>query len=457
MSRREDTLTQDFERHVVGRGYFAEGDGVLVAVSGGLDSLVLLHLLRFSPGLPRLELTVGHFDHGMRPGSAGDASWVCGLARAWNVAVRFGVAETDLAGEEGAREARYQFLEAEHGRLGSRWIVTAHHADDQAETVLFRILRGTGLRGLAGIPEQREPGILRPLLPFTREQLARYAESVGIEPRFDPSNEDSAYARNVIRNEVLPRLEAAVAPGARRSLVRLAGIAQREERAWRSILAKLLDDLVVESGEARIVLDRHSWVTLDPEVQARALRTLTARLGVRLDEAGTRAAVLFTSAGASGREHWITGLLRLYRSFDRLVVELVSERGVDGSLEIAEAGEGHGDFCIGGSEWSAHWSLTDRVDGAWIERFSLTGLEFPVRMRGWTAGDRVRYPYGAKKLKKIFGEARVALDRRSRLPVAVDGRGRVLWVPGVARSCLASPAGAETVLAVSLSTSEGWK
>ena len=453
---RERALARDFATHVAERGFFSEGDGILVAVSGGLDSLVLLHLLRFAPGLPDLEVVVAHFDHRMRPGSAGDAAWVRGVALAWDVPFTEGVAAADLSGEEEAREARYGFLEAQHKNRGTRWIVTAHHADDQAETVLFRIARGTGPSGLAGIPEQRAPGILRPLLPFTRDDIARYARCVGIEPRVDPSNQDPAYARNVIRNEVLPRLEAAVAPGVRASLVRLARIAEGEERAWRSILAKLLDDLIVESSEARIVVDRTSWLAYDPEVQARALRALTARLGVRLDEAGTRTAVLFTSAGASGKEHWITGLLRLHRAFDHLVIELVTERGVDGSIEIDEPGEGHGGFVIGGWDWSAAWSLTGGLEGGWIERFSLADLEFPVRMRGWSAGDRVRYSYGSKKLKKVFGEARVPLERRSRMPVVVDGRGRVLWVPGVARSCLLAPAEEEPALAIALSTLEVW-
>ena len=450
----EHTLASDFEKHVAERAFFSEGDRILVAVSGGVDSLVLLHLLRFAPGLPGLHLTVGHFDHRMREESAGDAAWVRGVAQAWHVAYRGGVAATDLSSEEAAREARYSFLEAEQRSSGARWIATGHHADDQAETVLFRIARGTGLGGLAGIPEQREPGILRPLLLFTRERLAEYARSVGIEPRFDPSNEDSTLARCVIRNEVLPRLEEAVAPGTRGSLLRLARLAQAEERAWGSILTQLLDDLIVESSTARIVVDRTSWLAYHPEVHARLLRTLSARLGVRLDEAGTRAAVAFTSAGASGKEHWITGLLRLQRAFDHLVLELVPARGVDGSIEIREPGDGCGSFVIGGQDWSATWSLADSLEGGWVERFSLTGLEWPVRVRGWSAGDRVRYSYGSKKLKKVFGEARVPLDERSRVPVVVDGTGRVLWVPGLARSCLVVPAAEERALALSLSTSE---
>ena len=451
---REHALAREFAQHVEERGFFADGDRVLVAVSGGLDSLVLLHLLRFADGLPKLDLRVGHFDHRMREGSAGDADWVKGVARAWGLGYRGGRTQTALSNEEDAREARFEFLEGDLRSGGGRWIATAHHADDQAETVLFRIVRGTGLGGLAGIPEVREPGILRPLLPFSKARLSEYAVAVGIAPRFDPSNNDSRFARNMIRNEILPRLEEAVAPGARGSLVRLARIAQQEERAWESILPKLLDGLIVESSADKVVLDRTLWLEYSPEVLGRLLRTLSSRLGVRLDEAGTRAAVTFASASASGKEHWISGVLRVRRAFDHLVIELVSERGVDGSLEIGEPGEGCGDFVIGGQQWSARWSVADEIHGAWVERFSLSELEFPVRMRAWIAGDRVHYSYGSKKLKKVFGETRVPVDERARVPIVVDGGGCVLWVPGLVRSCLRVPESEEDAWIISLSRSE---
>ncbi len=451
---RVEALARDFARHVAERNFLSKGDTLLVAASGGLDSLVLLHLLRFAPDLPALHLIVAHFDHGMRPESSADASWVKGVARAWDLPFRGGVAETGLAGEEAAREARYEFLEAERQACGARWIVTAHQADDQAETVLFRIARGTGVAGLAGIPERRAPGILRPLLPFAREGLARYAESVGIKPRIDPSNEDPALARNVIRNEVLPRLEAAVAPGTRGALVRLSHIAESEERAWRSVLEKLRDDVIVESSASRIIVDRAAWLAYSAEVQARLLRALCSDLGVRLNEAGTRAAIAFTSAGSSGKEHWIRGPLRLQRAFDRLVLELRPERGRHDSLAIPGSGEGLGDFVVGGRSWSAAWSLKKLPAGPLVERFALAELTFPVRIRGWIPGDRVRHSYGSKKLKKVFGEERVSVDERSRVPVVVDGRGRVLWVPGVSRSSLLVPAEGERALAISLSTSE---
>ncbi|MDH3225432.1 MAG: tRNA lysidine(34) synthetase TilS, partial [Gemmatimonadota bacterium] len=226
MSEDLRTLPDRFGRAVRDCGRLVGGDRIIVAVSGGLDSCVLLHLLRFHPPLQDIQLIVGHFDHGMRESSGGDARWVRGLCEAWGLRVEVGQATRALHSEADARIDRYEFLETLRRDADARSVLTAHHADDQAETVLFRFFRGTGVGGLQGIPAAREPAILRPFLGFWRDELEGYASESGVSWREDPTNRRLELARNALRHRILPDVERLVAPGARRALVRFAGLAE---------------------------------------------------------------------------------------------------------------------------------------------------------------------------------------------------------------------------------------
>ncbi len=443
-------LGRRFGERLDALGVPAPGDRVVVAVSGGVDSLVLLHLLRFGPGAPSFELVAAHFDHRMRPESPADARWIRGLLRAWEVDGRFGRADQPPESEEEAREGRYAFLRGVKRAENAAWILTAHHADDQAETVLFRALRGTGVAGLAGIPERREPGIVRPLLPFWKEELEAYAARAGIRPRPDPTNREGDFARNVIRHELIPRAEEAVAAGARRALVRLARLAAGEEAAWESLRPRLLDGVLIEDGPdttgggegaagGPVVLDRSAFLEYHPRVRARLLRALVEGFGEGLDEAGTREAVEFTRAGASGRRLDLPGGLVLAREFDRLVLRRARETGPDETLVVPEAGPGRGELRIGGRRLRARWSLGPGATGEWTERFSPSRLSFPLTIRGWSPGDRIRLSYGTKKLKKLFGEHRVPRRERHRTPVVADADGEVVWIPGLTPSAGSRP------------------
>ena len=431
-----------FLRHVRESELLREGDPVVVACSGGLDSTALLHLLRFTPELD-LAITVAHFDHRMRPESAADARWLRGVARAWEVAVEIGEARDVPAGEARARALRYDFLREVQGG-GAHRLLTAHHADDQAETVLFRVLRGTGPYGLSGIPERGRSGLIRPLLPFRRHELEDYARRARVPFRTDPSNLDPRFARNVLRHEILPRLERSVAAGAVGALARLARLARQEEEAWRSVLPGLLEPLVREETDRRIVLDRMRFLALPPALAARLLRELLRRLGVTQNEAGTRAALEFTSSGVSGRAIHLPGGVLLAREFDRIVLarrpapetpaETAGPAPEDVLLEIGHPGEGSGCLVLGGRVHRIEWSLAGRVRGAWVEAFPEGSLAFPLRWRGWRSGDRVRLRHGSKKLSRLFAEARIGAGERGRWPVLEDGSGRLIWAPGVARS-----------------------
>jgi tRNA(Ile)-lysidine synthase len=428
-------LEARFAAGLLRKDVLGEGDRVVVALSGGVDSLTLLHLLRFGSGMPPLEMTAAHFDHGMRPGSENDALWVRGLCRAWAIPLHLGRVAEVPSSEDEAREARYHFLLDVMRQEAARCLLTGHQADDQAETILFRILRGTGLAGLGGIPRLRPPGIYRPLLSFTREEIESYAGIRGLRPLRDPTNTDTAIPRNFLRHRTLPDLEAGPTPGARRSLRRLARLARENEDGWRSILPHLLTGVLVED-ESGVALDRDGLLALHPAVRSRVLREALSRAGVSLDEAGTRAALEFTRTGASGRSLDLPGGSLLSREFHRLLVRVREEPGQDLPLTIIRPEAGRGELVVGGRRFLVVWGGEKPTGCLRTHGVPRSGLHFPLHLRGWMQGDRILLHYGTKKLKKLLAEARVPAPDRSRIPVLVDGSGRVLWVMGVASSAL---------------------
>jgi len=459
VSRPRAPLAERAAARLFARGRATPGERAVVALSGGLDSVVLLHLLRFAPGMPRLEMVAAHFDHRMRPDSADDARWVGELARDWGIPFEEDAASEPPRTEAEARRVRYDWLQHVRARTAARWILTAHHADDQAETVLFRIARGTGTAGLRGIPVRRG-ALIRPLLSVWREELEGYAAAQGLTHRVDASNADPRFARNLLRHQVIPGL-VQVAPGARRALVRLARVAAREERAWRVLLADVVDRVVVERAPERVVLARDALLGWPEALQGRVLRRFARDLGGVLDEAGTRAVIEFTRSGASGRSHRLAGDVVLAREFDRIVLTRPGAPAEESPLEIRAAGPGEGIARIGGRRWSARWSPAglppDVGEPARLERasFALAKLVFPLRVRGWRPGDRIRLSYGSKKLKKLLGESRIPVSDRARMPVLADAGDRVLWVPGVGREAGTEPAPGEEFLQIGVRDADG--
>lgn len=445
-------LATRLDAHLRRSGLLERGMHLLIALSGGLDSVVLLHLLRFPLRDWRFRLTAAHFDHRMRPGSAGDAAWVRGLCGAWGVPLEQAEAAAGPRSEAEARSVRYTFLRESARAVAADRILTAHQRDDQAETVLFRLARGTGVRGLAGIPARRGP-LVRPLLPFSRADLDGYARRAGLRWREDPTNQDLTFARNRIRRDLLPLLES-VAPGARARIAALARSAAAAEDAWSSVEEGLLSDLILEAETGAVLLARDRFLDYHPNVQARLLRRLLRRLGSSPDRAGTRAALQFIRSGASGGRFHVAGNVRIEREFDGLRIGPAAPPRATRSLSIAGPGTGHGVACVGGRRYAIEWRPgPGSKDDA--ESFVVSALSFPLRVRDWQPGDRIRMSYGSKKLKKLFGEKRIGRRARGELPVLVDAdrKDAVLWIPGVARADRARPGtedGAEETLTIGI-------
>ncbi|HFC97669.1 MAG TPA: tRNA lysidine(34) synthetase TilS, partial [Thermosulfurimonas dismutans] len=225
-------VRQTIERYAL----FSPGDRVLVAVSGGVDSMVLLEVLYLLQREYELSLWVAHYDHRLRRGSLEEALWVRQEARRRGLPFIYGVGPVreyarreKISLEMAGRELRYRFFESLRRRLDLQKVALAHHADDLAEEVLLKFIRGAGRRGLAGIPVKREEVVVRPLLLVTRAEIEAFARQRGLRWVEDESNQDPRFWRNRVRHLLLPFLEEHFHPRVRENLKRTALILAEEE------------------------------------------------------------------------------------------------------------------------------------------------------------------------------------------------------------------------------------
>lgn len=451
-------LQEAFGEHVATLAPEVEsGDAIVVACSGGLDSMVLLHLLHFGTISARTtgptlspRVVVAHLDHAMRSESAADARWLAGVCRAWGLELYSERCGVPPVSEDEARTARYAFFDDVRRSSGVSLVATAHHADDQAETVLFRAVRGSGIDGLAGILPRRADGVIRPLLPWTREELAAYARRVGLSWRDDTTNADLSFARNALRRRIIPDIEATVAPGARVALARLAAAAATDRDAWGEVLPILLERLDSERSATSVSVDLESLTGMGRSLRMRLLRALASEVGASLDYDATARAAAFVKSGRSGSGIDLGRGAVLSRELGRLVLTgpgpgsgLESEAvaaSPDRTLEIPSPVRGSGEALLGGRavhvEWAAHTAalVGGPVSSLEQARFSLSELDFPLRIRGRAEGDRIGLAGGTRPLKKVLLEARVPSSGRDSVPLLVDASDRILWVPGIARS-----------------------
>ena len=325
------------------------GETVVVGVSGGPDSLCLVHVLRQLCGEHDLKLHVAHLHHGLRGDDAdADAEFVRSLAADWQLPCTVEYAdvpamaqEQRLAVEEAARRARYTFLARVAERVGAETIAVGHNADDQAETVLMHWLRGSGLAGLRGmlpvtsLEEYRlieTPGegsesignlkLIRPLLDVPRVEIEVYCRVHGLQPRFDRSNLDTTYFRNWLRHEVLPLL-ARHNPNVREVLRRSAQVIADDYALLRALLEEAWPRVLVEETDAVIAFDLAAWRGLDTSLQRSVLREAIHRLRRSLRNVNfvhVENALEVARDGTTGDQATLPKGLMLTLSYDRFTV-----------------------------------------------------------------------------------------------------------------------------------------
>jgi tRNA(Ile)-lysidine synthase len=428
-----------FKKTVTRHDLIGPGDRVLVAFSGGQDSAALLDLLlRLRDEVP-IDIRLAHFNHKLRPSADADEAHARAVARKYKLAivtdsrnVRLFARRRKLNLEEAARELRYEFLKKAVRRTGATKIATGHTLTDQAETVLMRLLRGTGPQGLGGIAPKPDAVLIRPLLDLERREITAYLGRRGVPFRSDETNLDRRYLRNRIRLDVLPSLEA-VEPAVVRHLGRLAMIMRDEERLLERVTATAWHELLRLEG-GRPALDAGGLTTLPHALSRRVVRKFLSDL--RGDLRGISYEDVESILGLkNGKEKTVRKGLVLRRETGLLF----RKRSRSDGKTFEVRWDGNTALKLRGTEWEFRASMikheamgklsfNDR-HRAYLDK---SRLEFPLIVRNRRPGDRYR-PLGApgsKKLKELLRAKGVPLAERDTLPVFVSA-GRIVWVPGL--------------------------
>jgi len=431
----------------------------VLGISGGPDSTLLLHAMH---ELSRRRgwgwtLHVAHLHHGLRGADAdADAAFVAGLAQRLELpfheertSIPAQVAAEGGSTEEVARRYRYEFLERIALKTGSDAVAVAHHADDDAETILYRVFRGTGLRGLAGMPEIRpiQPGsrirLVRPLLHERRATIEALCSERGIECRLDPTNVRSDFTRSRIRNVVLPLLRQQINPNVSDAVLRLAEQARWLGTYLADAAARVFDSLVVAEAPQRIELNVRALLAKQKIIQAEVVRRAISLVSGREQDLSfhhIEAVLKLAADRASGKELHLPGPVAVRKVYERLEFQPITvEEAPPQLLPVFVHCPGTTPLPQLSAELVAEVCDVDmdkidelrRAHRPYEEWLDYERVQLPLLVRGRREGDRF-WPLGApgsKRLSDFFIEQKIDPPLRARIGVLCDQAGPVWIMP----------------------------
>jgi len=450
------TVLRTVRRHSL----FARGGRVLVALSGGADSVALVYLLRELQADGELRIVgVAHFNHQLRGAEAdGDEAFCRALADGLDLPFDAGRADVRALArdqkrsiEDAARVARYAFLETAADRLGADAIAVAHSRDDQAETFLLRLIRGAGPRGLAGILP-RSGRVVRPLIDIARVDLRRYAAERGLAFREDSTNADVSIPRNRVRHELIPYLERECSPGIVDVLAREAAIARDDENHLQAEAIVLASSIVLRTTDqdrvrlkpdATLSVDRAGLTSLHPALAARVARLALWGMapGHFIGYEHVERFLEFARDARPGAALSLPGQQATHRGARIVLGPEPARMGADAAppdafrfpLSIP------GEVTLSTQGWAVS---AERLEGSagtpWTARgpavaVAAAPLNLPLAIRSRRAGDRFR-PLGlggrGKKLQDFLVDRKIPREMRDSLPLVVDGHDKIVWVVG---------------------------
>lgn len=424
----------------------SSGDHVVIGVSGGADSVALLYVLHSLKGRWKLMLTVAHLDHMLRgEESQKEAAFVKSLADGLEVPcvieardVRAFKNEKALSLQEAARDVRYGFFQDVLKRCSAHKIALGHHADDQAETVLMRLLRGASLKGLSGIPPVREGIIIRPLIQSTKQELEGYLKEKNVPYVPDMSASEPHYLRNKIRHELIPLLQKEYNPKIIPALTRMADTLRQDEEALEAELTRIAGACMVK-GRDTIRCSIGAIRKYHASLYGRLMRKIIAGLkgDTRcLSYKHIEAVCRLLDENGPSRLAQLPGGWCVWREYDALVFarQESSPAGYcytfDTIPECCSIKQLGLTLCFS----VEHGEMDERAlhtSDKHVAFFNYAEVQSPVVVRSWLPGDRF-YPLGlggCKKIKDFFVDRKVPVRQRHRVPILLFNN-KVAWICG---------------------------
>lgn len=434
------------------------GDSVLVGVSGGPDSMALLHVLIAL--VPRLHLRLGvaHLNHGLRKEDSDcDAEFVASIARQLGLPnyvqkmdVRSYQKINRLSLEEAARHVRYDFYYAVAKTNGYDKIALGHHADDNAELVLMHIFRGSGTRGVSGIPPVRGEKIIRPLIDLKKSEILDFLARKKIAYISDLSNKDTQYLRNRIRHHLIPSLKSSYNPKISETLIRMASITRVEEDWIEDILNPIFEESVIEINDDKIILSAQYVDRLHIAAKRRIFRRAIARVKgdlkrISLSHIESAIRLLKKKSGYGCLD--LPDRIRIYLEGDNLVIcqeryalrELQSDARKSVTCDFEYSLSEPGSIFIKEINTHIRFSVisSDGLPecfhaGHQVAFVDMDNISFPLIVRNVRSGDRFT-PLGmtgSQKVNRFFSNKKIPKIERIKCPVLTDGEGKIIWVAG---------------------------
>lgn len=436
---------------------WAKQSTIVVAVSGGPDSMALLHILNCLAKEEQFDLVVAHVNHGFRPEeSLEEAEMV--RAYAAQMGLPFECIELHMPqyldkhsvnSQAASRGRRYEFFFRIAERYNAHYIALAHHADDLAETVLMNVIRGTGLSGLSGIVMKRSEKnveLIRPLLRMKKEAIIKYCDAYQIPYLHDSSNLKRDYYRNQIRLDVFPYLEQYNSQLSQ-SLVRLAEVAAEEDH-WMTQQTKDQFEQMVQKQSGGYAVSCQLFFTLHVALQRRLIKLILSYLSL---EAGYLSFEGIERMRMAADEHaastWRIDIgdgIVCIREYDvlRFIRPAVKDQVEQKPLQFEVRQDMQYPYSFEYNGWQFY--LDVRTDEASAMKpmtrheavFDLEQLDYPLMFRTRQAGDRMQVLglNGSKKVQDMFVDAKMAPSERDTYPLLLDRNARILWIPGIRRS-----------------------